>query len=249
MHLKLIKNQKNSLHVKIFTLIELLVVISIIALLMSILLPALRHAKMKVETSSCANNCRQMGIAIMQYSGDFNEWIVPAKAPSVSYSSGSGGDRPWMELLGKFGPYSPLDYGLRICSQGNTYTKHQGNGPFIMCPSQKTNKKFIYSDYAVNVWLFGIVGSSPLSNYYFPHKITQITNPSIAKYVFDNGRTDDYQIAYVLKSSGDIDIDFRHIKQTNVLYADGHVNSVKYLDLTALSGGNGKAELLEGFKN
>src|ERR1700732_1232210 len=56
-----------------FTLIELLVVIAIIAILAAILFPVFAQVREKARQITCTSNCKQFGLAIMQYAEDYDE--------------------------------------------------------------------------------------------------------------------------------------------------------------------------------
>jgi prepilin-type N-terminal cleavage/methylation domain-containing protein len=78
--------QNKTTGVRGFTLIELLVVMGVIAILISLLLPAISTAKEKGKMAYCANNLSQIGKALVMY-GDENKGWLPAVsvAPAVSY--------------------------------------------------------------------------------------------------------------------------------------------------------------------
>ncbi len=70
-----------SVHRKGFTLIELLVVISIIALLVGILLPALGAARKSAQNMLCLSNERQIGLALLTYSNENKDILPPTYTP------------------------------------------------------------------------------------------------------------------------------------------------------------------------
>jgi prepilin-type N-terminal cleavage/methylation domain-containing protein/prepilin-type processing-associated H-X9-DG protein len=75
-----------------FTLIELLVVIAIIAILASILFPVFARARENARRASCQSNLKQIGIAMMQYTQDYDEKYIPFQGPiSQTTSSGAPG--------------------------------------------------------------------------------------------------------------------------------------------------------------
>ena len=67
-------------HRSAFTLIELLVVISVIAVLMSILMPVLRKAREAGQRAVCLSNIKQLNVAWLMYAGDNDEMLVSSEA-------------------------------------------------------------------------------------------------------------------------------------------------------------------------
>lgn len=84
---------------KAFTLIELLVVIAIISILAAILFPVFARARENARRTSCLSNTKQLGLALMQYTQDYDErypslgWSATDKA---IYPNGVQGNNNWI---------------------------------------------------------------------------------------------------------------------------------------------------------
>jgi prepilin-type N-terminal cleavage/methylation domain-containing protein len=65
-----------------FTIVELLVVVAIIATLAALLLPALRNARLDARRTQCLSMVRQMGVASLEYTVDWNDWFP--QSPGIS---------------------------------------------------------------------------------------------------------------------------------------------------------------------
>ncbi|MBI5832519.1 MAG: DUF1559 domain-containing protein [Armatimonadetes bacterium] len=87
-----------------FTLIELLVVIAIIAILAAILFPVFAKAREKARTSSCQSNEKQIGLAIAQYTNDYDERLPSNRANGMTPANMTGGV-DWMNFYAMVEPY------------------------------------------------------------------------------------------------------------------------------------------------
>ncbi len=216
---------KPSLEIKkSFTLIELLVVIAIIAILASMLLPALNQARERAKATKCSGNQKQLGTATAIYTQDYDDWLI---ARGALY--------PFMGWRMELSPY--------VCAGTVTdlFDIKLRTGAFE-CPSfQNTDAGTdCKGGYGWNELYLG--DNNPATSAVVDRwKIIQVGKPSITIMIGDTGNTPmtpvwRYTLLYDPKSSPER-VGSRHSGSINLTWVDGHVSLEKRSKLIA--GANG----------
>jgi prepilin-type N-terminal cleavage/methylation domain-containing protein/prepilin-type processing-associated H-X9-DG protein len=101
------KSQTNSRRDSGFTLVELLVVIGIIALLISILMPALSEAQRQAQQVKCMSNMRTMGMLMIMYANENRGEMLPLGPNGRHLGSGVPRDQRWPTYVTKPPKWNP----------------------------------------------------------------------------------------------------------------------------------------------
>ncbi|MCC5829332.1 MAG: DUF1559 domain-containing protein [Phycisphaeraceae bacterium] len=233
-----------------FTLIELLVVISIIALLIGILLPALAGARRSARSVVCMSNVRQITLGLMTYAEEYNQFIPPAEANTTM--GGVSGLASWHVVAWGF-----INDGA---FEGTSFTGPSGNYEYLKdtvfeCPLAGESRFGGYSTsnhrqngFGINISIPGLSGdvgmnhSQQIVRVREPQNINTLASPSSTMMLsdargyyleyYDRGRAPNAMDAGIGVAGGMLAALGRHgAERWNMAFFDGSARVVNFSEV------------------
>ena len=186
-----------------FTLIELLVVMAIISILASILFPVFSRAIDKAKATQCLSNVKQIQLATLMYSQDYDGWYPPGPYSYVDPNDGTTKVKIWLDTLQ---PYIE-NYQIMVCPGEPPQTAPGPSGKL--------------TGYAINYWMIGAGGNNAhKSSDKIVYSDASVIGDHVSWYMYNFGGTDpDPDNDPATQGSTP---DTRHMEGSNFAYADGH---------------------------
>jgi prepilin-type N-terminal cleavage/methylation domain-containing protein/prepilin-type processing-associated H-X9-DG protein len=222
-----------------FTLVELLVVVSIVALLLSILLPSLRGAREEAKAAVCASNIRQIALANLGYAVEYHGRFCPGARDFLENKNRWHGTResagePFDGREGLLVPYLGTEGAIRSCpsfrsplDQPAAFERASGGYGYNLAYLGRELRDIGYGFHVVESDKTGVQSERvkrPADTVMFADTAFAVNTDGPAEYSFAEPRYLPTNPSF----RADPSIHFRHVKKkANVAWVDGHVDRRK----------------------
>ena len=221
---------------KRFTLIELLIVIAIIAILASMLLPALNQARARSHQTSCMGNLRQLAMTCVQYNSDYKmgvasgalasdgyiRWqsvlhrlyLYPGQARAATSADPTGNQKLHIQAIGGDPANGYRAYGVFGCP----VTRRISSSAAFQDRNNYGMNHYVGSNIASSVWGVGYDASRVYD---------KVKKPSMRLLITDGlGKNNNSDKGFFVSNRSDIDV--RHMNSANTAYLDGHCKLIHF---------------------
>lgn len=234
-----------------FTLVELLVAIAITSLLAAILFPVFGRARETARRTSCQSNLKQIGLGMLQYAQDYDDYQPKPNFGTTSWSFKNTGNYKWMDAIY---PYIKSDQVFACPSDAVAKAT-----PYVYYQNSRRNDggSSAWGSYAINKGYY-LAGSDETHGPSSRHMAT-IAAPATTVWVVEqhapefgstieiawqscaqtpgnggtavyHGKSSNGQNYMKTQASAMVE---RHLNTSNILFCDGHVKAMRLNDVTA----------------
>jgi prepilin-type N-terminal cleavage/methylation domain-containing protein/prepilin-type processing-associated H-X9-DG protein len=237
-----------------FTLIELLVVIAIIGILAAILFPVFGRARENARRASCQANLKQIGLAIVQYSHDYDERMPFQWYTNAPYGgNGDARSNRWMDSVFPYVKNEQM-FTCPTTFANNLYMSNPARAALGLGGSPYWLGSYVWN---VAYWDYESSATPPYANVWGPMNgvaIPKLETPSTtinvmervmninanAECAFNNATANSSTFLSGTFPPAINNVGAWHLETTNVLFCDGHVKAEK---LTTLNHRNPSGKL------